>query len=153
MIRIQRTNSDDPAFRKLVKLLDERLAILDGEEHAFYARFNKTDSIKHALVAYKNDEAVGCGAIRAFGHDRIEVKRMYVLPKQRGKGVASMLLRELEQWCAEMNYTQVILETGKKQTEAIGLYKKRGYCIIPSYGSYKNAENSICFQKELQPDK
>ena len=69
MFKLIRTNSDHPDFRKLVVLLDHDLAIRDGAEHAFYAQFNKIDLIRHAVVAYQNNEAVGCGAFKEFEKD------------------------------------------------------------------------------------
>jgi putative acetyltransferase len=77
------------------------------------------------------------------------LKRMYVLMNRRGQGIATIILKELEQWAFELNYAKCLLETGKKQPEAIALYKKSGYCIIPNYGQYINVENSICFEKIL----
>ena len=74
-----RTNSENIDFIKLVKLLDLGLQKTDGDEYSFYAQFNKIDSIKYAIVAYENDKAVGCGAIKEFKAGSImEVKRMYV---------------------------------------------------------------------------
>ena len=75
---------------------------------------------------------------------------MYTPPESRGKGVASKVLTELETWAAEMSYEKCILETGKKQPEAIGLYKKNGYMLIPNYGQYAEVENSVCFEKLLK---
>jgi len=74
---------------------------------------------------------------------------MYTLPDSRGKGVASLILAELERWAAELSYGKCVLETGKRQPEAIGLYKKRGYQLIPNYGQYTGVENSVCFEKVL----
>ncbi len=149
MITIIRTQSDNTDFQKLVKELDKDLAIRDGDEHAFYAQFNKSDKIKHAIVAYDGELAVGCGAIRAYDENSMEVKRMWVEPSHRGKGIASMMLKELESWTRELGFPKCILETGNKQFEAIELYKKNKYTIIENYGPYKEAENSICFEKSL----
>jgi GNAT superfamily N-acetyltransferase len=149
LLSIRRTDSDDPHFAGLVKLLDATLKELDGEEHAFYAQFNKSNSLKHVLVAYLDDEPFGCGAIREHSDGVMEIKRMYVLPGKRGYGIAKNILSALEDWSRELDCNTAVLETGKKQTEAIGLYSKMGYAVIPSYGQYKNVENSICFQKEL----
>lgn len=149
MIKLIRTNSDNPDFIELVKLLDADLAKRDGEEHAFYDQFNKITHIKHAVVAYTEGLAVGCGAIKEFETTAMEVKRMYTLPQHRGKGLATIVLTELENWATEMSYTSCVLETGKKQPEAIELYKKNGYRIIPNYGQYKGIENSVCFEKKL----
>lgn len=149
MIITKRTDSGDKDFRKLVNALDKDLSIRDGEEHSFYAQFNKIDMIRYAVVAYDDKEPVGCGAVKEYSADTMEIKRMYVPPARRGQGIASMVLTELENWCREMNYTRCRLETGKKQPEAIALYTKNNYRVIPNFGQYKNVENSVCFEKLL----
>ncbi len=150
MTKITRTNSDNPDFISLVKLLDAELAERDGEDHPFYAQFNKIDKIKYAIVAYENDKPVSCGAIKEYSPDTMEVKRMYTLLEFRGKGIATKVLIELEKWAKELSFGKCILETGKKQPEAIALYKKNGYKSIPNFGQYANVENSVCFEKELK---
>jgi GNAT superfamily N-acetyltransferase len=150
MIRIIRTNSDNRDFIQLVKHLDADLAERDGKDHSFYAQFNKIDKIKYVVVAYENDRPVGCGAIKEYAPNTMEIKRMYTSPESRGKGIASKVLGELEVWASELSYEKCILETGKKQPEAIGLYKKNGYKIIPNYGQYAEIENSLCFEKQIK---
>ena len=149
MIEIIRTNSEDADFIDLVKQLDADLAKRDGDDHPFYAQFNKIDAIKYAVVAYEDERPVGCGAIKEFSAGTMEVKRMYVIPGSRGKGIAARILEALENWAAELSYKKCVLETGKKQPEAIHLYKKNGYGPIPNYGQYANVENSLCFEKKL----
>jgi len=149
MITLTRTDSANPAFRTLVAALDKDLAIRDGDDHAFYAQYNKVDLIKHVVLAYDGSEALGCGAVKEYAPGIMEVKRMYVPPAKRGQGIASMVLNELEVWAREMNYTTCILETGLAQPEAIALYKKNAYAIIPNYGQYAGVENSVCFEKRL----
>ena len=146
-LKLLRTDSDNTDFRELVALLDADLAIRDGAEHLFYAQFNKVDMIHHVVVAYENDAAVGCGAFREYEPQTAEIKRMFVRPENRGQGIAGEILAELENWAKELDYSECILETGKKQPEAIALYRKSGYEIIPSYGQYLNAENSVCMRK------
>lgn len=149
MVTIMRTGSDHPDFVGLVKLLDADLAGRDGADHLFYAQFNTIEKIKHALVAYEDERPVGCGALKPFAPDTMEVKRMYILPESRNKGIAAMILRELENWAREMSFLQCVLETGKRQPEAIALYRKCGYTLIPNYGQYAGVENSLCFRKQL----
>jgi putative acetyltransferase len=149
MLKITRTNSESKDFIDLVKQLDADLAIRDGEDHSFYAQFNKIENIKYAIVAYDNEKPVGCGAIKRYDNDTIEVKRMFVLPANRGKGIAVQILNELEKWAKELNYKKCVLETGQKQPEAIALYKRNGYKQIPNYGQYIGIENSVCFEKVL----
>jgi len=149
MIKLIRTDSDNKDFIQLVKQLDAELAILDGDEHAFYAQLNKTDKIKHVIVAYENDKPISCGAIREYSLTIMEVKRMYTKPEGRGKGIATKVLNELEKWTTELAYQKCILETGKRQPDAIWLYQKNGYKMIPNYGKYVEMENSVCFEKEI----
>jgi GNAT superfamily N-acetyltransferase len=149
MLELIRTNSDNADFIALVKRLDADLALRDGSEHSFYAQFNKIDKIKHVIVAYETDKAIGCGTIKEFSSGTMEVKRMYTLPERRGEGVASKILIELEKWAAELSFSKCILETGKKQPEAIILYERNGYSRIPNYGQYTGIENSICFEKVI----
>jgi GNAT superfamily N-acetyltransferase len=149
MIKLIRTNSTNNDFIELVKLLDADLAIKDGKDHSFYAQFNKIAKIKHVVVAYENEKPIGCGAIKEYQPGSMEVKRMFTVPEKRGKGVAASILKELENWASELKYTTCVLETGKKQPEAISLYLKNGYKIIPNYGQYIGIDNSVCFNKAL----
>ncbi len=149
MIRCIQTNSDNEQFRKLVGELDAELKIRDGEDHLFYAQFNKIDTIKYVIVAYENKLPVGCGAIKEYAADVMEVKRMYVLPGNRNSGIASTILKELERWAIELKMGKLLLETGINQPEAIALYKKNGFALIPNYGQYQNIINSVCFEKVL----
>lgn len=144
-----RTTSENLDFQKLVKQLDAYLAVMDGEEHGFYDQYNKIDSLKNCIVIFDNDEAAAIGAIKEFDKKSMEVKRMFTLPERRGKGLASAILKELEIWTKELGYEKTILETGKRQTEAVALYEKCDYKIIPNYGQYAGVENSVCFEKEL----
>ncbi|MBX3242339.1 MAG: GNAT family N-acetyltransferase [Chitinophagaceae bacterium] len=150
MIHIIRTDSGNTDFAVLVKQLDADLAQRDGKDHSFYAQFNTIDTIRHVVVAYNGQRPVGCGAIKALDADTMEVKRMFTLPAYRGTGIATKILQALEKWSAELGYTTCILETGKRQPEAIALYLKNGYRIIPNYGQYAGVENSVCFEKRLK---
>lgn len=149
MIRLLRTDSDNADFRTLVAMLDAYLSDTDGAEHSFYAQYNKLDKIRHVVLAYDNDKAAGCGAIKAYTSNSAEVKRMYVHPDHRQKGIASKVLTELEQWARELNFDSCILETGKRQAEAIKLYQKMDYRVIENYGQYSGVENSVCMEKSL----
>jgi GNAT superfamily N-acetyltransferase len=147
MLQLQHCNSEDPDFRALVRLLDQELAQRDGPEHAFYAQFNKIDLLRHCIVARMDGQAIGCGALRAYVENTVEIKRMYTVPEWRGRGHAGAILQELERWAAELGFVRCILETGMKQSEAIRLYEKSGYVRIPNYGQYVGVENSVCMEK------
>jgi putative acetyltransferase len=150
MISLIRTDSGNKDFIRLVKDLDAYLAVSDGEEHSFYSQFNKVNLIRHVVVAYQNNFPISCGAIKQYDLKTMEIKRMFTSPENRGKGFAGLIMLELENWAREMNFEKCILETGKRQADAIGLYIKSGYEIIPNYGQYKGIENSVCFKKDLK---
>ena len=149
MLTFLRTNSTHQDFITLVRQLDVELATIDGDEHDFYAQYNKIDKINHVIIAYENELPIACGALKQFSENAMEVKRMYTLASYRGKGIASGVLIQLEKWAAEMNYSHCILETGIRQPDAIRLYGKNGYLPIPNYGQYAGVENSRCFEKAL----
>lgn len=149
MIHIIKTNSKNEEFINLVTQLDTELAVKDGDDHEFYHQFNGITDLKYVIVAYKNEQALGCGAIKPFDKNSMEVKRMFVPESNRGMGIATKILTELEVWAASLGYKNCVLETGKKLVDAIALYEKCGYKIIPNYGQYKGIENSVCFSKAL----
>lgn len=149
MIRFLKTDNTNQDFQNLVKELDAYLKITDGDDHDFYNQYNGLEKINHALVVYKNNEPVGCGAFREFDASTVEVKRMYLQPNHRGLGIAAEILNSLEVWAKEEGYERCILETGDRQVEAVKFYHKMGYKRIPNYGQYAQMDNSNCFEKYL----
>jgi putative acetyltransferase len=146
---IKRTNSDNLDFQKLVVELDKDLAIKNGETNHFFTQYNKIDLIQNVVVVYEDNIAVGCGAMKKYEDRVIEVKRMFVSIEKRGKGIAGKILTELQVWAKELGYQKCVLETGDKMIEAIGLYKKNNFKIIPNYGQYAMIKDSLCFEKEI----
>lgn len=151
MNKIIRTDSSNPAFISLVQLLDTELAERDGAEHSFYHQYNGIQLLQHVVVLFHEDIPIGCGAFKQIQADTVEVKRMYILPDHRSKGLATKVLTALEEWAKEEGFITSVLETGKRQPEAIALYQKNGYVNIPNYGQYIGIENSVCFEKRLIP--
>jgi putative acetyltransferase len=145
----KKTNAQDLDFKTLIKSLDQDLAITDGEEHGFYNQFNGTDNINHVLVAYENSIALSCGAFKIMDSKVVEIKRMYTVPSYRGKGLAALVLKNLEEWASVEGFKSCVLETGTRQIAAIRLYEKCGYQIIENYGQYKGVINSCCFEKAI----
>ncbi|GAA3598995.1 GNAT family N-acetyltransferase [Flavivirga amylovorans] len=149
MIKLVKTDSDNSDFVFLVKLLNDYLKITDGDDHDFYNQYNNIDVLKHIIVAYVDNKPVGCGAFKKYSESDVEIKRMFTRPEIRGQGIASKILKELENWSKELNFEACILETGKRQIEAVQFYKKNGYIITSNYGQYKNVTDSICFKKDI----
>lgn len=149
-MKLIRTTSDHPDFGQLVAELDAYLRILDGDDHEFYAQYNKTSLLKNALIVYANELPVGIGAYKEYDSQTAEIKRMYTRPDYRGQGIAKTIITELELWAKEEGYSMAILETGHLQKDAIGLYQKLGYEITDNFGQYIGVENSVCMKKILK---
>ena len=150
MLTINRTTYNNTDFQQLVAQLDAYLRVMDGDEHSFYAQYNKIDMLQQVVLCYNDEVAVACGAFKKYDEESVEIKRMFVLPTFRGKGVAAVILSKLEKWSVELNYRFTVLETGKRQVEAVKFYLKYGYEIIPNYGQYEFVENSVCMKKKNQ---
>lgn len=152
MLNLKRTNSECHDFKKLIRSLDADLTARYGDQQSLFNPFNIIDRIDTIVIAYIGDNPAGCGCFKKFDDNSVEIKRMYVKPEYRGKGVSKQILGELEQWAAESGFTAAVLETGVHQPEAIGLYRKCGYIRIDNYGPYAGMPNSVCFKKILKID-
>lgn len=154
MISLIRTDSANEDFRSLVVLLDKELQVRDGEDHTFYSQFNKIDAL-HLLgvvVALADNVPVGCGAFKKHSDGVAEIKRMFVAEVHRGKRIAAQILAELETWALELGFIECVLETGFNQPEAIALYKRSGYDVIPNYGQYADVAKSVCMKRVIATD-
>jgi len=149
MTEFFKCDSNNKDFINLVKLLDVDLALRDGEDHSFYSQYNKINTIKHAIVLYINNKFVACGAIKEFNTECMEVKRMYTLPDFRGQGIATKILIELENWAKELGFNKCMIETVKRQREAIKCMKN-GSKTTQNYGQYVGVKNSVCFEKFIK---
>jgi len=149
MIKLLRCNSENRDFRNLVILLDEDLNSRYGNLQAQYEKFNRIESIDTVVVAYLDEIPVGCGCFKKFDTSSVEIKRMFVKEGNRGKGIAKMILTELENWAVENGNKTSFLETGIKQYEAISFYTNFGYKLIENFGQYIGNTNSICMTKIL----
>lgn len=100
------------------------------------------------VVCYVDDLPAACGAIRPF-EGSAEIKRMYVVPALRGRGLARAMLAFLEAEAARRGYKRAILETGREMPEPLALYRSEGWREIPVFGQYIGDPKSICFEKPL----
>ena len=148
-LTIKRTTGSDPDFALLIRQLDNELWNEMSEVQATYDQFNKVPDIDTVLLVYKNGEVIACGCFKKYRNDTVEIKRMYTVKEERGKGIAAKVLSELEKWAVELNYRYAILETGIKLLSAVHLYKKSGYSVTENYDQYIGLEQSVCMKKEL----
>lgn len=150
-MKIIRSTPLDENFRKLIVELDNELRYRYKKDQDKFDALNVLDKHAKVVVAYKGSHPVGCGCWRKMkDEDAVEIKRMYVQPSFRGRGIAASILEALEAWALEENFKIAKLETGVKQPEAISLYKRVGYERIPNFGAYKEIpDESICMEKKL----
>ena len=101
------------------------------------------------VVVHMDDEIAGCGAFYPLNKKNVELKRMYIKPPYRRRGLSRQMLAHLEDIARQQGFESMMLETGRRQPEAIGLYLSEAYHEIDPFGSYVNDPNSICFEKPL----
>jgi putative acetyltransferase len=150
MITLQIEKPDKPAIIELIQQLDEYLESLYPPEsnHLLDIKTLMGENIIF-LAAKDNERYVGCGALRLFKGEYAEVKRMYVVPAERGKGIAHQLLSKLEQLASESGLKVLRLETGIAQLEALRLYEKFGFYKIDAFGEYVADPLSLYFEKRI----
>jgi putative acetyltransferase len=152
-LTIKRTTGRHPDFESMIRQLDNELWNEMKEVQATYDQFNKVPDIDTVVLIYRGVDVIACGCFKKYRNDTVEIKRMFTVPAERGKGLAVIVLNELEKWAVELNSRYSILETGKKLLSAVQLYKKSGYTITENYDQYIGLEQSVCMKKELIADK
>jgi GNAT superfamily N-acetyltransferase len=141
---------DSPVGRELVgELLAELAARYGGPDPDEPSPIDLAPPRGAFFVVWVDGTALGCGGVRAFDGDVGEIKRMYIRPTARRRGLARVLLAALEERACDLGYVRLVLETGTKQPEAMALYESFGYELITSYGLYKDYPESRCYGKTL----
>jgi len=149
-VELADVRSNHAGLRFLINQLDRYLFELYPPEEVFLVNFEDPhiDEIEF-VIAYHNGNPVGCGAIKKIDAKAMELKRFYVLENYRNQGIAGMILDRLENKARNKHYEVMRLETGMKQTEAIGCYRKYGYYKIDLFGEYVGCPSSICMERKL----
>jgi putative acetyltransferase len=101
------------------------------------------------LLVRSDGKAIGCGALVSMGEELAEIKRMFVVPDERGHGVAKKILEALERFARDFEYDAIRLETGVKQPESIALYAKSGFYRVPNFAPFEDDATAVCFEKRL----
>lgn len=148
-IEIRFVDAENADFLALVQQLDEYYFQVVGEVHRRYAKYNDPHLLDARMVVCVDGKAAGCGAWKKIDAETAEIKRIFVSPAFRRKGVASALISALEQDAAAHGYARAILETARTTDDSAALYHKLGFREIAYYGSPAGAENCRCFEKTL----
>jgi putative acetyltransferase len=152
-LEIRRSTLASPDAARLIAALNAELTATFPEPGATH--FSLTGAQVESgdgafVVAYLDEQAVGCGAVRRIDQATAELKRMYVAPSARGRGIGRALVQELERQAKALGVTKVVLETGTRLAPAIKLYEGMGYTPIPLFGEYLlSPQTSLCLGKSL----
>jgi putative acetyltransferase len=151
-VTIAREALASPIVQTLIAALNAELEAMypeEGANHFSLAEAEVAPGRGAFLVARDGDEPVGCGAVRLIDPATAELKRMFVMRARRGQGISRRILAALEDEARALGATRVVLETGERQLEAIGLYTRAGYERCPAWGEYIDSPLSLCMGKAL----
>ena len=149
---VLRADIRSPRARTLIEALNAELLSAYPEQGACHFRLDAhevTDGQGVFLIAFRSGKPVGCGAVRRIEAQTGEIKRMYVVPQERGRGVGRSILNALEAEAQVLGISRLVLETGVRQTEARALYQSAGFSRIAPFGEYVGSPLSECLAKDL----
>ena len=148
-MEIRYTDGTNEDFVRLCHELDDFLNDIVGgaKQRLEYNQYNLLDDIHDVVLVVLDHEVIGCGSFKQYDDTTAEVKRVFIKHEYRGLGYAKSLMIALEDRAKEKGYQRLILETGKPLTDAMKLYQRMGYQIIPNYGQYRDMPLSICMEK------
>lgn len=151
-VTIQRGDLSSPVARDLISALNAELSRQYPEEGATHFRLDAgevSDGRGAFLIVWRGSQAIGCGAVRRIETQVGELKRMYVIPEERGAGVGHVLLTALEAEARALGLARLVLETGTRQMAAVALYRRAGFTNIAPFGEYIGSPLSVCMAKDL----
>ena len=151
-VEIRREDLSSSAAQLLIQSLNAELEARYPEEGANFFRLEAEEVTAGRgafFVAYLAAQPIGCGAVRLIESQLVEIKRMYVDPSVRGRGVGRQNLDALEADARRLDARRIVLETGPRQPDAIALYQHAGFSEIPLYGEYIGSKFSVCMAKNL----
>ena len=151
-VSVRREPLSSPISRALVSALDDELSRQYPEPGATHFRLDAeevSDGHGAFVIAWVDGSPLGCGAVRRLGATSAELKRMYVAPAARGRGVGRALLEALEGEARRLGVRQLLLETGVRQRAALVLYERAGFMVVPAFGEYRDSPLSVCMAKDL----
>ena len=152
MLEFKEVRLDHADAQSLIATLNQELDDRYPEEGANHFRLD-ADEVGEGrgvfLIGYREGKPLACGALRKLADGAAEIKRMFVSKEARGLGLGARILQELEAKARKLNIRRLVLETGERQVEAVGLYRKAGFARIERFGDYVDSPLSLCLGKDL----
>ena len=151
-ITYQWTDGSHPAFRHFYAVTEAYYSRIVGgkENRTGFIPFNASAEIPYVLLAYADGRPVGCTGLKRYSDTDAEVKRLWVEPEYRRQHIASALMNQIEEKARDLNFRRVVLQTRPIMPDAVALYEKRGYALIPNYPPYDKLAGAVCYAKNLQ---
>ena len=151
-LTFQWTDGSHPAFRHFYAVTEAYYSRIVGgkENRAEFTPFNASAEIPVVLLAFMEGQPVACAGLKRYSDLDAEVKRLWVEPAFRGRGIASALMDQIEEKARSLGYRRVILQTRPIMTDAVALYTKRDYVSIPNYPPYNKLPEAVCYAKSLE---
>jgi putative acetyltransferase len=152
LVELRRVQLGDSDVQRLIEALNAETALAypnPADRHWRLDPEDISDGVGAMFVASIHGTAAGCGAVRRWGDDAAELKRMYVVPEFRGSGVADAIIAALEAEAGRLGVTRLLLETGELLPRAVGLYRRHGFVPVDRFGEYVDSPSSYCMGKTL----
>jgi GNAT superfamily N-acetyltransferase len=149
-VRLRALPYDNPVAQHLVERVQQEYVLrYGGRDEAVVAPADFEPPAGVFLVAEVDGEAAGCGAWRVLPSGDVEIKRVYVEPAHRRRGLARVIMAALEDSAARAGHRTVVLNSGQEQPEALALYDRLGYRPVPGYGVYACAPDAVFLGRDL----
>lgn len=147
---VERARPDAPEAVQLIAELEAHLApqYPQTSRHGYSIEKLLREAVAFFVVRQDGD-AAGCGGIQLYDTDYGELKRMYIRPQYRGRGLARLMLDRLAEHARENGVALLRLETGIYQTDAMRLYERWGFVRIPPFGEYRDDPLSAFYEKKI----
>lgn len=145
------TDGADKAFENFYRITEEYYSEIVGglQNRASFVPYNIITDIKDVLIAYDDNQPIGCASFKEYSRYDAEIKRVWVQPEYRCKHIASKMMEQIEERAKEKGFRRAILQTREIMVDAVGLYEKLGYTRIKNYPPYDTMDRAICFEKKL----
>ena len=145
------TDGKNEDFKKFYLLTEEYYSkIVGGKKNRLgFVPYNLSEDIDDVIIAYDGGKAVACAGLKEYSRSDAEIKRVWVQPEYRGKGIATKLMVAVEEKARCMGFERAVLQTREIMTDAVALYEKLGYSRIENYPPYDKLDGAVCFAKRL----
>ena len=153
-LRYRWTDGNDPDFARFYGETENYYSSIVGglSKREGFVAYNISESVSDVLIVSEDAAAVACAGLKRYSDTDVEIKRVWVEPSYRRRGIAVHMMALLEERAKELGFRRLILQTRPIMPDAVGLYECLGYSLIDNYPPYDKLEGAICFAKGITDD-